>query len=209
MEQGEFYYDATPDTNNPFVSNDHDSEWNHENAEADAIINDDNAEPSNDIQPSHPPLKDLSKGDYSYFKSIENFSLGPSYWRFKNTRKRPCLNNNEPAPIPSPKSRRKKFHEMPSFTTSDDSSEEEFTGTQKIREVNNARWDAQKNLLPMYRTIKPIPKDFFDYYQFAPFLRTWKDTARENDSLDCTNSPLNSSGDEVQIVNLIYLLLIS
>lgn len=205
MEQGEFHYDATPDPNIPFVSDDHDSESNHEN-EADAVINDDNLEPSNEIvQPSHPPLKDLSKGDYSYFKDIENFSLGPSYWRFTNTRKRPDPNNNEPAPIPSPKSKRKKIHEMPSFTTSDDSSEEEFTGTQKVREVNNARWDAQKNLLPMYRLSQPIPKDFFDFYQFAPFLRTWKDTARENDSLDCANSLLNSSGDEAQIVNLILI----
>lgn len=194
MEQGEFY------TNSQFESNNYDNE-----------PNDENSEPPNDIQPAHPHLEDLSKGDYSYFKSIENFSRGPSYWRFKNARKRPYPQYNEPAPKPAPKpakSRRKKIHEMPSFTTSDDSSDEDFTGTQKVREVNVARWDSQKNLLPMYRsnTIKPIPKDFFDFYEFAPKLRTWNDTARGNDSLNYTNSPLNSSEDEAQIVNIVYCL---
>lgn len=202
MERGEYYYDATPDTNSPLELNDYDKQPNQEN-EADAAMNDENLESPNDIEPLHPPLENLSKGDYSYFKDIDNFSLGPSYWRIKNTRKRPNPNNiNEPAPKPA-KARRKKIHEMPSFTTSDDSSGEEFTGTRKVREVNLARWDSQKNLLPMYRTnaIKPIPKDFFDFYEFAPKLRTWKDTTRGNETLIYTNSPLNSSEDEAQIVN--------
>lgn len=202
MEQGEFYDDATPDTNGLFESNDDVNEPNYEN-EADAEMNNDSSEPPNVIQRSHPPLEDLSKGDYSYFKGIENFLLGPSYWRFKNTRKRPNPNNNEPAPK-SAKSRRKKIHEMPSFTTSDDSSDEEFTTTRKVREVNLWRWNSQNNRLPMYRSdgIKQIPKDFFDFYEFAPTLRTWKDTARGNDSMNDIKLSLNSTEDEAQIVNI-------
>lgn len=205
MEQDEYYYGATQDTNSPFESNDHVNELNHENEADAAAMHDENLESPNDIQPSHPPFEDLSKGDYSYFKSIENYSLGPSFWRFKNARKRShpnnSNNNNKPAPKPA-KSRRKKIHEMPSFTTSDDSSDDDFNGPQKVREVNYARWDKQKNLLPMYRTngIEPIPKDFFDFYEFAPRLRTWTDAARGNNSLNYLNSPLNSSDDECQNV---------
>lgn len=154
-------------------------------------------------QQSHPPLKNLLKREYSYFKDVEKFLQGPSYWRLNDIPKgRPDKIAHKPT-----KRKKRKVLVKPPFRWSDNETESEHEKNWTYKPLNTALWDPELNILPQYRknASREIKPNFFDHYEFAPNLMTWGKNAgrprrkrprRSDRMLDSSDTSDYSSGEE-------------
>lgn len=194
MQDNEFYHEAAaPITNVSYESNGNVYETNGATSE----MND-------DTEQSHPPLKDLSKNEYSYFNDIENFPSRPSYWRLNEIPERHPGNEHHAAP----KKRRKRNAVMrPLFRWSESEIESEDDTNWTYKPLNPALWNAEDNILPQYRknAFKEIKPNFFDHYELAPNLMTWGKNAgrlrRLQRTLDLLDTSDYASGEQDQSVS--------
>lgn len=163
--------------------------------------NDNEQSNENDVE-HFPPVSDLCTGEYSYFKNIQNFYAGPTYWKYM--RKRTINQSIGKAPI----KRRRKEPEVPDFEcyasdSSDESDEDSlFQSVDKIRKsirtVGYRNWDSQKLLLPP--PLK-IPNNLFDRYTFAPSIKTDKTLSPDESFDDVANTSDELFDDDFCVMN--------
>lgn len=175
-----------------------------------------------DLRPS-----DNSKLEYSYrpLDNISQFWAGPSYWKFRKSRKltmnRASIATSEGSSIaPAPHANRRRVNRLKvepiKFTTlignqlddSVDSDDDIFIPIdskqgQKFKKNNvYKRWDSKKLKLP---TDLNIDRDLFSHYTFYPSFQIWKKTVEtpitEIDADDVFDNDFDNGDDEPLFLN--------